>query len=175
MAEHVLIAGATGFVGSSLAEALARAGYSVLAMTRHPDSYDGVGKPVFGDVDEPESLRSAMAGADAAYYLVHSLQQTTSSTGCTGRAQLRGSGCAAGLERIIYLGGLGRDDQDLSDHLRSRREVEKLLGGIPVTVVRAAIIIGHGGISWEITRQWSLTSRPWWCRSGRRPGLSRSR
>ena len=60
-----------------------------------------------------------------------------------------------GVERIIYLGGLGRDDQDLSPHLRSRREVEGLLGadGVPVTVLRAAIVIGHGGISWEITRQ----------------------
>ena len=56
---------------------------------------------------------------------------------------------------MIYLGGLGRDDQDLSAHLRSRREVERLLaaGPVPVTVLRAAIVIGHGGISWEITRQ----------------------
>ena len=61
----------------------------------------------------------------------------------------------AGLERIIYLGGLGREDKDLSAHLRSRREVERLLaeGEVPVTVLRAAIVIGHGGISWEITRQ----------------------
>ena len=61
----------------------------------------------------------------------------------------------AGLGRIIYLGGLGDDDDELSEHLRSRREVEHLLGaaGVPVTALRAGIIIGHGGISWEITRQ----------------------
>jgi uncharacterized protein YbjT (DUF2867 family) len=61
----------------------------------------------------------------------------------------------AGLERLIYLGGLGQDDANLSAHLRSRREVEHLLasGGVPVTTLRAAIVIGHGSISWEITRQ----------------------
>jgi uncharacterized protein YbjT (DUF2867 family) len=59
------------------------------------------------------------------------------------------------VARIIYLGGLGDDDGTLSAHLRSRREVEGLLGtgGVPVTVLRAAIVIGHGGISWELTRQ----------------------
>jgi len=128
----------------------------VLAMTRHPDSYGGVGKPVFGDVDQPDSLRSAMAGADAAYYLVHSLQQSDFVERDAQAARSFGAAAAAaGLERIIYLGGLGREGEHLSEHLRSRREVERLLGesGIPVTVLRAAIIIGHGGISWEITRQ----------------------
>jgi uncharacterized protein YbjT (DUF2867 family) len=67
---------------------------------------------------------------------------------------------AAGVERIVYLGGLGRDDDDLSAHLRSRREVEGLLGagGVPVTTLRAGIVIGHRGISWEMTRQ--LVERP---------------
>ena len=62
---------------------------------------------------------------------------------------------AAGVEQIMYLGGLGRDSEELSSHLRSRREVETLLGeaGVPVTVLRAGIIVGHGGISWEMTRQ----------------------
>ena len=156
MAQHILIAGATGFVGSQLAEALEDDGYSVLAMTRHPDSYVGVGKAVFGDVEQPESLRSAMAGADAAYYLVHSLSHQDFVERDARAARSFGAAAAsAGLERIIYLGGLGRDGQQLSEHLRSRREVETLLGqdGVPVTVLRAAIIIGHGGISWEITRQ----------------------
>jgi len=156
VAKQVIIAGATGFVGSHLAEALEEEGYSVLAMTRHPDSYSGAGKPVFGDVNDPHSLRSAMEGADAAYYLVHSLSQDDFVDKDAQAARSFGTAAAeTGLERIIYLGGLGRDDQELSDHLKSRREVEKLLsqGGVPVTVLRAAIIIGHGGISWEITRQ----------------------
>ncbi|MDN5851730.1 MAG: NADH-binding protein, partial [Actinomycetia bacterium] len=61
----------------------------------------------------------------------------------------------AGIERIVYLGGLGNENDDPSEHLRSRREVETLLGsaGVPVTSLRAGIIIGHGGISWELTRQ----------------------
>jgi uncharacterized protein YbjT (DUF2867 family) len=156
VADHILIAGATGFVGSHLAEALEKAGYSVLAMTRHPDTYSGLGKPVFGDVEQPESLRTALEGAEAAYYLVHSLQRNDFVEKDAEAARNFGNAAAAaGLERIIYLGGLGRDDQQLSDHLKSRRDVEELLGqgGVPVTVLRAAIIIGHGGISWEITRQ----------------------
>ena len=59
------------------------------------------------------------------------------------------------MQQIVYMGGLGADDDDLSAHLRSRREVEGLLGeaGVPVTVLRAAIVVGAGGISWELTRQ----------------------
>ena len=66
-----------------------------------------------------------------------------------------GAAADAGVERIIYLGGLGVDGAALSAHLRSRRQVEQLLGvaGVPVTVLRAAVVIGHGSISWEITRQ----------------------
>jgi uncharacterized protein YbjT (DUF2867 family) len=65
------------------------------------------------------------------------------------------AGARARLQRIIYLGGLGDDQDALSAHLRSRRQVEKLLGsaGVPVTVIRAGIIVGHGGVSWEPTRQ----------------------
>ena len=60
-----------------------------------------------------------------------------------------------GVQRIVYLGGLGKDDDELSPHLRSRREVEQLLGaaGVPVTTLRAGIVIGHQGLSWEMTRQ----------------------
>jgi uncharacterized protein YbjT (DUF2867 family) len=127
-----------------------------MAMTRHPDTYTGAGKPIFGDVSEPASLRSAMSGVDAAYYLVHSLERRDFVVKDAAAARAFGAAAAdAGLERLIYLGGLGREGTNLSAHLKSRREVEQLLGlgGVPVTVLRAAIIIGHGGISWEITRQ----------------------
>jgi uncharacterized protein YbjT (DUF2867 family) len=156
MAKHVLVTGASGFVGSHLAEALEKRGHSVFAMTRHPDTYTGVGKPIFGDVYEPASLRSALADVNAAYYLVHSLGRDDFVEMDAEAARSFGAAAAdAGLERLVYLGGLGREDANLSAHLRSRREVEHLLGtsGVPVTVLRAAIIIGHGSISWEITRQ----------------------
>ena len=156
MARQVLVTGASGFVGSRLAEELEAEGYSVVAMTRHPGSYTGAGKPIFGDVSEPASLRSAMSGVDAAYYLVHSLERPDFVEKDAAAARAFGTAAAeAGLERLVYLGGLGRDGTNLSAHLKSRREVERLLGlnGVPVTVLRAAIIIGHGGISWEITRQ----------------------
>jgi uncharacterized protein YbjT (DUF2867 family) len=156
MAKQVLVTGASGFVGSSLTDALEAEGYSVLAMTRHPDTYAGAGKPIFGDVYEPDSLRSALADADAAYYLVHSLARDDFVESDAAAARSFGTAAAdAGLERVIYLGGLGLDDANLSAHLKSRREVEQLLasGGVPTTVLRAAIVIGNGGISWEITRQ----------------------
>jgi uncharacterized protein YbjT (DUF2867 family) len=156
MAKQVLVTGASGFVGSSLTEALEAEGHSVLAMTRRPDSYVGAGKPIFGDVYEPDSLRSALADADAAYYLVHSLAREDFVEKDAAAARSFGTAAAdAGLERVIYLGGLGLDDANLSAHLKSRREVEHLLasGGVPTTVLRAAIVIGNGSISWEITRQ----------------------
>jgi uncharacterized protein YbjT (DUF2867 family) len=156
MPKTVLVTGASGFVGSHLARALVTAGHQVRAMTRQPDAYDGAGAPVGGDVGDPASLERAMAGADAAYYLVHSLESADFEDRDAEAALNFGRAAAgAGLERIIYLGGLGVDDGELSPHLRSRRQVEQLLplAGVPVTVLRAAVIIGHGGISWEITRQ----------------------
>jgi uncharacterized protein YbjT (DUF2867 family) len=111
---------------------------------------------VRGDVHEPASLEQAAAGCRAAYYLVHSLQAADFERKDAAGATAFGEAAArAGLSRIIYLGGLGDDADSLSAHLRSRREVEKLLGaaGVPVTVIRAGIIIGHGGFSWELTRQ----------------------
>ncbi|MDQ1744036.1 MAG: hypothetical protein QOE23_2375 [Pseudonocardiales bacterium] len=152
----VLVTGASGFIGSHLCRALEQSDHRVRAMTRHPDDYTGAGTPVAGDVSEPASLRAPLAGVRAAYYLVHSLESAQFERLDAEAAQAFGAAAAeAGVERIIYLGGLGADGQQLSAHLRSRRAVEGLLGqaGVPVTVLRAAVVIGHGGISWEITRQ----------------------
>ena len=152
----VLVAGASGFVGSRLCPALQEAGHRVRAMTRHPDTYRGAGQPVRADVRDARSLAAAAGGCDAAYYLVHSLDMAGFEKQDAEAARMFGAVAArAGLRRIVYLGGLGRDEDDLSPHLRSRRDVETLLGdgGVPVTTLRAGIIIGHGGISWEITRQ----------------------
>jgi uncharacterized protein YbjT (DUF2867 family) len=153
---RVLVAGASGFVGRRLCPALAEEGYDVVAMTRHPESYDGVGEAVFGDVNDAGSLTEALTGCDAAYYLVHSLDSPDFARLDAEAAATFGAAAAeAGLSRIVYLGGLGRDDDQLSPHLRSRREVEALLGsaGVPVTTLRAGIVIGHRGLSWEMTRQ----------------------
>lgn len=153
---RVLVAGSSGFVGKRLCPALERAGHEVRAMTRHPGDYDGAGEPVRADVRDAKSLAVAMQDCDAAYYLVHSLASADFAKEDAKAARAFGwAGADAGLNRIVYLGGLGDDDDDLSAHLRSRREVEKLLGcaGVPVTTLRAGIIVGHGGISWEMTRQ----------------------
>lgn len=152
----LLVTGASGFIGSKLAAALVEAGYPVRAMTRHPDDYAGAGEPVAGDVHDADSLAPALAGIDTAYYLVHSLDSDDFEQLDAAAARTFGKqAAAAGVRRIIYMGGLGAENERLSPHLRSRRQVEKLLGeaGVPVTVLRAAVVVGHGGISWEITRQ----------------------
>jgi uncharacterized protein YbjT (DUF2867 family) len=153
---RVLVAGASGFVGGRLCPALEEAGHEVRAMTRHPERYRGAGEPVAGDVHDAESLATALAGCEAAYYLVHSRDDPDFERRDAEAARTFAAAAAdAAVARIVYMGGLGDDADDLSAHLRSRREVEKLLGsaGVPVTTLRAGIIIGHGGISWEMTRQ----------------------
>jgi uncharacterized protein YbjT (DUF2867 family) len=152
----VLVAGASGFVGRRLCPALAEAGHEVIAMTRHPDTYRGSGTPVHGDVHDAPTLSPALANCQAAYYLVHSLGDPDfRRTDAEAAAAFGEAAARTGLARIIYLGGLGDDADALSAHLRSRREVEQLLArdGVPVTVLRAGIIIGRGGVSWELTRQ----------------------
>ncbi len=152
---RVLLTGATGFVGRRLAVCLETAGHSVVAMTRSPEKYDGPGEARHGDVDEPESLPAALEGCDAAYYLVHSLDSKNFvELDAKGARDFAAAAAQAHLQRIVYLGGLGKDSDDLSDHLRSRHEVEGLLreSGVPVTVLRAGIVIGDEGASWEMTR-----------------------
>ena len=153
---RILVAGASGFVGRRLCPELASRHHGVRAMTRRPETYTGVGTPVRGDVHEPDTLAHAMEGCEAAYYLVHSLAaKDFEQLDADAARSFARAAADAGVRRIIYLGGLGRDRDELSAHLRSRRDVERLLGstGIPVTTLRAGIIVGHGGVSWEITRQ----------------------
>lgn len=156
MPKQILVTGASGFVGSRLAAALEAAGHRVRAMTRRPAAYGGAGQPVAGDVADPTSLREALHGIEVAYYLVHSLDADDFERKDADAARAFGAAAAeVGVARIVYLGGLGDDDGTLSAHLRSRREVEDLLraAGVPVTVLRAAVVIGDGGISWELIRQ----------------------
>jgi uncharacterized protein YbjT (DUF2867 family) len=152
----VLVTGATGFIGSRLVPELVDKGFAVKAMTRHPDTYDGPGEPVAGDVSDPGTLAEPLSGVDVAIYLVHSLDDNDFERKDADAARAFALAAAAsGTRQIVYLGGLGKDGDHLSPHLRSRREVEQLLGGsgVPVTVLRAAIVVGAGGISWEMTRQ----------------------
>jgi uncharacterized protein YbjT (DUF2867 family) len=150
-----LVTGATGFVGHHLAAALTDAGHDVAAMTRRPEAYTGPGAAISGDIDDEASLRAALEGRDVAYYLVHSLDRKDFvERDRQGAEAFARAATAAGVAQVVYLGGLGDDSDDLSDHLRSRREVERiLLGGAPTTALRAGIVVGDGSISWEILRQ----------------------
>jgi uncharacterized protein YbjT (DUF2867 family) len=156
---RVLVTGATGFVGSNLLPSLLDAGHDVVAMTRDADRYDppdGV-EVVEGDLLEAESLAGDFDGVDAAYYLVHSLQTggDFEERDRTAATNFSAAASAASVDRVIYLGGLGETGDDLSPHLRSRQEVEELLGrgSYELTTLRAAIIVGAGSISFQMVRQ----------------------
>ena len=152
---RVLVTGATGFVGHHLAAALIDAGEDVAAMTRRPGAYVGPGAAIPGDIGDRDSLGAALEGRDVAFYLVHSLDRADFvERDRAGAEAFAAAATDAGVRQVVYLGGLGDDRDDLSAHLRSRREVERiLLDGAPTTSLRAGIVVGDGGISWEILRQ----------------------
>ncbi len=166
LAKPVLVTGATGYVGGRLVPALLTAGYPVRVMARDAgrlgqrpwlDRVD----VVEADVLRPDTLRPALKGVRAAYYLIHSMRAGEAFHERDQQAALDFGAAAreAGVERIIYLGGLGDPDSDLSQHLRSRQETGAMLAraGVPVTEFRAAIIVGAGSLSFELIRD--LTER----------------
>ena len=119
-------------------------------------SFSGqAGRAVRADIGDADSLRRALDGQEAAYYLVHSLAvEDFAVRDREGAKVFAAAATGAGLSQVVYLGGLGDDRDDLSEHLRSRREVESILrDGAPTTALRAGIVIGDGSISWEILRQ----------------------
>jgi len=161
---RVLLTGASGYIGGRLAPRLIDAGYRVRCLVRSPRKLEN--RPwskherveiVEGDVGDGEKVTRAMQGCVAAYYLVHSMMAPSGDFAERDHALARcfaGAAQAANLPRIIYLGGLGELGSGLSEHLRSRREVEQVLSStdVPVTVLRAAMIIGSGSASFEILR-----------------------
>ncbi|MFA9416046.1 NAD(P)H-binding protein [Natrinema sp. HArc-T2] len=157
---RVLVTGATGFVGRRLVAALlAETSHDVTVLVRDAASYeqpDGV-TVVEGDVLKPGSFEAALADVDVAYYLIHAMGASGDFAERDRRAARNFERAAsdAGVERVIYVSGLGSESESLSSHLASRREVETLLraGSADVTVLRAAIIIGDGSASFRLVRQ----------------------
>jgi uncharacterized protein YbjT (DUF2867 family) len=160
----VVVTGATGYVGGRLVPRLLDAGYRVRCLARsapklaaRPWSAHPRVEIVEADLNDTDAVASAMSGCRAAYFLVHSMVSTGTRYAEADRQLAERFATAAGragVERIIYLGGLGERGQGLSEHLASRREVEAILsvGPVPVTVLRAAMIIGSGSASFEILR-----------------------
>jgi len=165
----VLVTGATGYVGGRLVTRLLGAGYRVRVMVRDPARSQGRAwseqvEMVRGDALDPASLAPAMAGVSCAYYLIHSMQKVAAQGDFHERDQRAArnfgeAAKAAGVPRLIYLGGLGDPAAALSPHLRSRQDTGAALreAGVPVTEFRAAVIVGSGSASFEMIRH--LTER----------------
>ena len=163
---QVFVTGATGYIGGRLVPRLLEAGYRVRCLARSPRKLDD--RPwsadervevVDGDLylDDPETLAEKMGGCCAAYYLVHSMEaagEEYAERDLVMARRFAGAAAAAKLERILYLGGLGELGEGLSEHLSSRQDVGKVLaeGPVPLTELRAAMIIGSGSASFEILR-----------------------
>jgi uncharacterized protein YbjT (DUF2867 family) len=157
----ILVTGATGYIGGRLVPRLLEAGYRVRCLVRDAERLQG--RPwseqvevIEGDALRPETLPPAMEGVAAAYYLIHSLSDTADFHE-RDMVVARSFGQAArdaGVQRVIYLGGLGDPEADLSEHLRSRQQTGDALreAGVPVTEFRAAIIVGSGSLSFEMIR-----------------------
>ena len=160
-----LVTGASGYVGGRLVAALEREGATIRCLTRRPEFMASRVSPgtevCAGDVTDRASLDRALAGVHTAYYLVHSMASgATFAESDRHAAKVFGEAAhAAGVARVIYLGGLADDQEPLSLHMRSRHEVGTLLraAGLSVVELRASVIIGSGSLSFEIVR--ALTER----------------
>ena len=158
---HILVTGATGYLGGRLVPRLLAEGHRVRCLSRRPERLDGLPwrdrvEVVGGDVLDPRSLAAALSGCDGAFYLVHSMAsgEHFAEHDRQGATNFRDAADAAGLRRIVYLGGLAPESESLSPHLASRVEVGRILaaGATPTTEIRAAVIIGSGSLSFEMLR-----------------------
>nr|MBA3572646.1 NAD(P)H-binding protein [Pyrinomonadaceae bacterium] len=156
----ILLTGATGYVGGRLLKVLEAQGHTLNCIARTPAYLRSRVAPttrVFSaDVLDKESLRAGLAGMDTAYYLIHSLGE---SKGFEEQEKVGAQNFAvvakeSGVKRIIYLGGMGNEGEELSPHLRSRHEVGRILrdSGVPTLEFRASIVLGSGSLSFEMIR-----------------------
>ena len=160
MSHRILLTGATGYVGGVLLKELEARGHAVRCLARRPGKLAGLTGPatevVAGDAADPEALSRACDGVDVAYWLVHSMESGVDFERADRLAAERFAAAAkaAGVRRIIYLGGLGADDDRLSAHLRSRHEVGAILraSGLDVVEFRASIVVGAGSFSFDLVR-----------------------
>jgi len=155
----LLLTGASGYIGGRLLTRLEQEGRPVRCMSRRPEQLAArtadTTEVVRGDVTEPDSLAEALAGIETAFYLVHSMSGDSDyrTADREGAAAFGAAARAAGVRRIVYLGGLG-GGADLSEHLASRQEVGATLAdsGVPTIELRASIVIGSGSASFEMVR-----------------------
>lgn len=156
---RILVTGATGFVGSRLVEKLRREDHAVSALVRDASRYDPPNRVevIEADLLDPETLDDIFDRYEVVYYLVHSLRSGSDFVERDRKAaeNFLAATTDAGVSRVIYLGGLGETGSDLSEHLRSRQQVETVLsrGDYELTSLRAAIIIGEGSASFVMLKQ----------------------
>jgi len=178
----ILVTGATGYIASRLIPRLLEAGYGVRCLARQPEKlhrrkwFPHV-EMVTGDVVRPETLPAAMQGVTSAFYLIHSMEAGRGYDRIDLQAARNFANAArdAGVEHIIYLGGLANENENLSLHMRSRIETGAALreAGVPVTEFRAGVIIGPGSVSFEMIRfiaeQFPLMVGPLWLKNKSQP------
>lgn len=154
VARKIAVVGASGYVGQRLAARLAGLGHDVVTLARRPVGVRGLSQAIGVDVGHVGNTAAALQGVTTCYYLVHSMASGGDFAGLDRRLALAFVEAAkqAGVQRIVYLGGLGRDR--LSAHLASRQDVGEVLrgSGIPMVELRAAVILGAGSISFEMLR-----------------------
>jgi uncharacterized protein YbjT (DUF2867 family) len=156
----ILVTGATGFIGSRLVNALTKKGYTIKALSRKTSEVKNSVKFVRADLLNEQELEIALRGIDTAYYLVHSMEgdkkhwKEFAAREITQAQNFLKAATKTGVKRIIYLGGLVNESLELSPHMKSRKQVGEILasGQIPVTHLRASLIIGAGGGSYAMLR-----------------------